>query len=132
MYHKLLIGAVNSGINIEKFLKNNGIDVDLGEQIKIASPLKKLFGDDIEMHSNQKLDFFYITVPCVCANGLLTYLKFGLLYTIFTVIVLSIWGMYALAKGYYVENEQVKYKWIYYVVFLLGNTGILSIILNIK
>ncbi len=132
MYHKLLIGAVNAGIKTEKELKDLGINVTLGEKIKEASPLKNLFGHNLEMHSDQKLDFFYITVPCICINGILTYLNSNLLFTILVLIILSSWGMYALAKGYYIEENKAKYKWSYFIFFLLSNIILSFFLLHIK
>jgi len=126
MYHKLLVGAVKSGINLENELKKQGINIDLGERIKIASPLKDLFGEKFEMHSDQKLDFFYITVPFICINGILAYLKSGLLVTLFVVFVLSYWGLYALARGYETcknreDEKEKKYNWHPYLLFLVVN-----------
>lgn len=132
MYHKLLIGAVEAGIETEKELKELGITIVLGENIKNASPLKNLFACNLEMHSNQKLDFFYVTVPCVCINGIMTYLKFNLWTTLLAIIVLSTLGMYTLAKGNFIEDNKVKYTWYYYILFLLVNVGLLFIILYIK
>lgn len=126
MYHKLLIGAVNSGINLEEQLSKLGINVDLGEQIKEKSPLKNLFGKKIEMHSDQKLDFFYITVPVICINGILSFLVLGLL-VIFIVPALSCWGLYSLAKGYKKgnngdkNNKENNYNWVPYRIFLFSN-----------
>lgn len=132
MYHKLLIGAVKAGIETENELKNLGINVALGEKIKEASPLKNLFGCNLEMHSDQKLDFFYITVPCICINGILSYLNSNLLFTILVLIILSSCGMYALAKGYYIEDNKAKYKWSYFIVFLISNVILSLFLLHIK
>ncbi len=132
MYHKLLIGAVKAGIETENELKNLGINVALGEKIKEASPLKNLFGCNLEMHSDQKLDFFYITVPCICINGILLYLNSNLLFTILVLIILSSCGMYALAKGYYIEENKAKYKGSYFIAFLLANIILAFFLLHIK
>lgn len=133
MYHKLLIGAVNSGINIEKRLESLGINVDLGEQIKQASPLKNLFGKDIEIHSNQKLDFFYITVPVICINGIFSYLVLSLL-VIFIIPILSCWGLYSLAIGYKYDNKNKKsnYNWSPYRIFLLSNILLMLVFILVK
>lgn len=125
MYHKLLIGAVNSGINIEKDLNKLGINVNLGEEISKASPLKKLFGTNLEIHSNQKLDFFYTTVPIICLNGILLYLVFGL-WVLFAIPFLSAWGLYSLAKGYNKDKE--NYNWIPYRIFLLSNVLLMLVL----
>ena len=93
MYHKLLIGAVKSGIATEKELKDMGINVLLGEKIKEASPIKHILWCPLEMHSNQKLDFFYIVVPLICLNGILIYLKFKLIITIIVLFILIFFGM---------------------------------------
>lgn len=132
MYHKLLIGAVKAGIETENELKNLGINVALGEKIKEASPLKNLFGCNLEMHSDQKLDFFYITVPCICINGILSYLNSNLLFTILILIILSSCGMYALAKGYYIEENKAKYKGFYFIVFLISNVILSLFLLHLK
>lgn len=132
MYHKLLIGAVKAGIETENELKNLGINVALGEKIKEASPLKNLFWHNLEMHSDQKLDFFYITVPCICINGILVYLNSNLFFTILVLIILSFWGMYALAKGYYIEGNRAKYKWSYFIVFLISNVILSLFLLHLK
>ena len=133
MYHKLLIGAVNSGINIEKRLESLGINVDLGEQIKQASPLKNLFGKEIEIHSNQKLDFFYITVPVICVNGILSYLVLSL-WVIFIIPILSCWGLYSLAIGYKYDNKNKKsnYNWSPYRIFLLSNILLMLVFILVK
>lgn len=132
MYHKLLIGAVKAGIETENELKNLGINVALGEKIKEASPLINLFGHSLEMHSNQKLDFFYITVPCICINGILAYLHTNLLFTILVLIILSLLGMYTLAKGYYIEGNKAKYKWSYFIIFLFSNIILFFFLFYIK
>ena len=133
MYHKLLIGAVNSGINIEKRLESLGINVDLGEQIKQASPLKNLFGKEIEIHSDQKLDFFYITVPVICINGILSYLVLSL-WVIFIIPILSCWGLYSLAIGYKYDNKNKKsnYNWLPYRIFLLSNILLMLVFILVK
>ena len=133
MYHKLLIGAVNSGINIEKRLESLGINVDLGEQIKQASPLKNLFGKGIEIHSDQKLDFFYITVPVICINGILSYLVLSL-WVIFIIPILSYWGLYSLAIGYKYDNKNKKsnYNWLPYRIFLLSNILLMLVFILVK
>lgn len=133
MYHKLLIGAVNSGINIEKRLESLGINVDLGEQIKQASPLKNLFGKEIEIHSDQKLDFFYITVPVICINGILSYLVLSL-WVIFIIPILSCWGLYSLAIGYKYDNKNKKsnYNWSPYRIFLLSNILLMLVFILVK
>lgn len=133
MYHKLLIGAVNSGINIEKRLESLGINVDLGEQIKQASPLKNLFGKGIEIHSDQKLDFFYITVPVICINGILSYLVLSL-WVIFIIPILSCWGLYSLAIGYKYDNKNKKsyYNWLPYRIFLLSNILLMLVFILVK
>lgn len=133
MYHKLLIGAVNSGINIEKRLESLGINVDLGEQIKQASPLKNLFGKEIEIHSNQKLDFFYITVPVICINGILSYLVLSL-WVIFIIPILTCWGLYSLAIGYKYDNKNKKsnYNWLPYRIFLLSNILLMLVSILVK
>lgn len=126
MYHKLLIGAVNSGINIEKDLDKLGIKVNLGEEISKASPLKNLFGTDLEIHSNQKLDFFYTTVPIICVNGILIYLVLGL-WVLLIIPFLSALGLFCLAKGY----NKGPYNWIPYRIFLLSNILLMLVLFYI-
>lgn len=117
MYHKLLIGAVNAGIATEKELKDLGINVALGNEIKQASPLKIPFAKDLEMHSDQKLDFFYIAVPMICINGILSYLKFNLWCTIL-IALLYVGGIYTLSKGY---NKNKSYNLWPFLIFIALN-----------
>lgn len=132
MYHRLLVGAVKSGINIENKLKEQGVEIDLGAQIKIASPLTDLFGEKLEMHSDQKLDFFYITVPLICINAILAFLKLGLPATLLVIVTLSYWGLYALAKGYETCKKERKYNWSPYLIFLVLNILFIFLFLNIS
>lgn len=118
MYHKLLIGAVEAGIKTEKKLKELGIEVSLGEKIKHASPLKNLFWSNLEMHSNQKLDFFYIVVPLICINGILAYFKYNFIWTLILIISLVISGIYMLSKGY---NKDKNYNFLPFFIFIILN-----------
>ena len=118
MYHKLLKGAVQAGIQIEEKLKDLKIDVALGDCIKKASPVDIFCNKNLQMHSDQKLDFFYTSVPLICVIGILLYLKFGIIITIIFLGLDIIWALYALAKGC---NDTKEYKWSYYITFLLIN-----------
>ncbi len=132
MYHKLLIGAVKAGIETENELKNLGINVALGTQIKEASPIKNMLCGPLEMHSNQKLDFFYIVIPCICINGILTYLKFSLYSTIIMLASLIIIGIYIIAKEYNNEAKRSKIKCPYFVIFILFNLILFIILLKLN
>lgn len=118
MYHKLLKGAVTSGIKIEEELKEvYGIDVALGQCIKDNSPVNIFCNDALQMHSDQKLDFFYTSVPLICVNGFLIYLNYSSIATIIFLILDIIFALYTLAKGY-TKND---YNWTYYATFLILN-----------
>lgn len=124
MYHKLLIGAVKAGINAENKLKELGIDVPLGEAIKQASPLTNIFWSNLEMHSNQKLDFFYIVVPLIFINGILVYFKYKFVWTLTLIISLIIFGIYMLSKGY---NRDNNYNFAPFLIFIILNIYIFVI-----
>lgn len=118
MYHKLLKGAVKAGIKIENKLEALKIDVALGKCIKEASPVNVFYNENLQMHSDQKLDFFYTSVPIICTIGILSYIEFGIVATIIFLILDIIWALYALAKGY---NDNNKYNLFYYAIFLVIN-----------
>ncbi len=119
MYHKLLKGAVKSGVKIEEELKSSyNIDVALGQCIKAESPVNIFDNKTLQMHSDQKLDFFYTSVPLISINGFFMYINFGIIATIIFLIIDIIFALYTLAKGYIKEG---KYDWIYYVTFLILN-----------
>lgn len=75
-YHRLLKGAVNAGIPLERKLKESGYPIALGEEISKASPFSwRIWGRKGEhdetpfwklpirkMHSESKMDFFYLAL----------------------------------------------------------------------
>ncbi|MCP1415497.1 hypothetical protein [Paenarthrobacter sp. A20] len=56
-YHRLLVGAVKEGLNLEKKLRDLGVDVALTKTIGDESPWNTWLG---KMHSAHKLNFFYV------------------------------------------------------------------------
>jgi hypothetical protein len=74
-YHRLLKGAVNAGIAAESALQNRGYSVNLGTEITKASPFVwRMWGKKVDperswlsfpkrkMHSEAKMDFFYLAL----------------------------------------------------------------------
>jgi hypothetical protein len=61
-YHRLLDGSVTAGIAAEAALKSAGYDVDLGSEIKKASPFTMWFFGRRQVRSKHKMDLFYLVL----------------------------------------------------------------------
>ena len=86
-YHRLLLGAVLEGAELERRLTELGIQVGLGTQISAMSPIM-LFGR--RLRSNHKLDAFYLVL------GTMSFLamagSFGLLWFWLSLLMaIAIW-----------------------------------------
>jgi hypothetical protein len=86
-YHRLLIGSVLEGAELERKLTDLGVPISLGANISARSPLIR-FGR--RLRSDQKLDLFYLvlaTMGVIAAGG-----SFGTLWLcLFVIVMILVW-----------------------------------------